>query len=1091
MKRIYVLFAVLLCSTVTVFAQTPLRGKITDARNGSAITGASVQIRGTDQGTTTAADGSFSLDIKNQATLLISSIGFKSKTITASPGDNLNIILEAEASSLSEVVVTALGILREKNTLPYAAQQVKGDEVSKSRNSNFIDGLSGKVSGVQITQNNGLGSSRNVIIRGFKSLSGNNQALFVVDGTPIDNSNTNTFYQNAGGGGYDYGNAAADINPDDIESVNILRGAAATALYGSRAANGVILITTKKASKGLGITLNIGSSFGAIDKKTFPKYQHEYGAGYGPLNAYGSPDGNFFYFDVDGDGTKDLVTPTTEDATWGAKFDPNLSVFQWNAFDKTSPFYKKATPWMAGANDPYTFFEHAFSYNIGLNLSGGNDKVGFKLGYNRNEDKGILPNSRIKKDLLNFGSTYEITEKLIAGAAINFSKTNGLGRYGTGYDPKNPMNSFRQWWQMNLDVKELKDAYFRTRQNTTWNWSDPRTEDGLTPIYWNNPYWDRYENYQNDTRSRYFGNINLTYDIASWLSATGRVSLDSYDEIHEERNAIGSIASFLAGDPSPRTSFPSGYSRLNRGFREYNWDAMLNFDQNLSTDLNLKALIGGNIRQTNINSILAVTNGGLVVPRLYSLSNSVSSINAPVENETKIQVDGLFAGATFTYKEMLILDGTIRRDHSSTLPKSNSKYYYPSVSVGFVPTKIPSLSALSWLSYAKIRANYAEVGNSAPALSIKDVYNKPTPFGGATLFGVPATKNNSKLKPERTESYEIGLEANFVKNRIGLDVSYYKSNSVDQILPVAVSTATGYDYEFVNAGEIENHGVEATLNLTPIKTSNFQWDVKLNWSKNISEVKSLFGPDSTSVLQLGTFQGGVSINAVPGEPYGQIRGSNFIYTNGQRTVKANGYYDVTPLSNGVIGNAYPDWIGGVQNTFRYKNISLGFLIDVRQGGEIFSLDLYYGLATGLYPETAGLNDLGNPVRNKLADGGGIILPGVTADGKANTKRVDISQLFGAYGYYRNPAAAFVYDASFVKLRELTLTYSLPKSVLNSIGGYFKGVDFTVFGRNLFILHKNLPYSDPEDLLSSGNIQGYQSGAYPTTRVVGANLKFTF
>ncbi len=1091
MKKFYVLFTVLLCSTANLFAQNILRGKVTDNRNGTPISGASVQVRGTNEGTTTAADGSFSLSVKDQVTLVISSIGFQTKTLSASPGANINIALDAEAGSLSEVVVTALGIRREKNTLPYAAQQISGEEVSRTRSGNFIGGLSGKVSGVQVTQNNGLGASTNVIIRGFKSLSGNNQALFVVDGVPIDNSNTNTFYQNAGGGGYDYGNAAADINPDDIESVNVLRGAAATALYGSRAANGVILITTKRATRGLGITVNMGASFGAIDKKTFPKYQREYGGGYGPLNAYGSPDGNFFYFDVDGDGTRDLVTPTTEDATWGARFDPNLLVFQWNAFDRSSPFYQKATPWVAAASDPYTFLEHAFSYNVGVNLSGGNDQVGFKLGYTRNEDRGILPNSLIKKDVLNFGSTYNITDKLTAGASINFSKTNGLGRYGTGYDPKNPMNSFRQWWQMNVDIKELKDAYFRTRENMTWNWSNPRTADGLTPIYWNNPYWDRYENYQNDSRSRYFGNINLNYAITSWLSATGRVSLDSYDEIHEERNAIGSIASFLAGDPSPRTSFPSGYSRLNRGFREYNWDAMLNFDKDVSEALNIKALLGGNVRQTNVNSILAVTNGGLVVPRLYSLSNSVNAINAPIENETEIQVDGLFAGATLTFNKMLILEGTIRRDHSSTLPESNSKYYYPSVSAGFVITEMKSLSSLPWLSYAKLRANYAEVGNSAPALSIKDVFNKPTPFGGATLFGVPGTKNNSRLKPERTESYEVGLEANFAKNRIGLDVSYYKSNSVDQILPVAVSTATGYDYEFVNAGEIQNHGVEATLNLTPVKTSDFQWDIKFNWSKNISEVKSLFGPDSTSVLQLGTFQGGVSINAVPGEPYGQIRGTNFVYTNGQRTVRANGYYDVTPLSNSVIGNAYPDWIGGVQNTFRYKNISLGFLIDVRHGGDIFSLDMYYGLATGLYPETAGLNDLGNPVRNTIADGGGIILPGVTADGKENTKRVDISQLFGAYGYYRNPAAAFVYDASFIKLRELTLTYSLPASLIKSLGGYFKGMDFSVFGRNLFIIDKNLPYSDPEDLLSSGNIQGYQSGAYPTTRIIGANLKFTF
>lgn len=1088
MKKIFLLLITLICS-VLGFVQAQVQGKVTDSK-GAPVPGASINVRGTNQGTTTSSDGSFTLDATGPLNVTVTNVGFLPKTITLNPGQVSAISLETDPRSLSEVVVTALGIRRNRNTLPYAAQQVSGDDVSRARSANFMNQLSGKVSGVQVTQNNSLGSSTNVVIRGFKSLSGNNQALFVVDGTPVDNSNTNTYYQGVGGGGYDYGNSAADINPDDIESINVLKGAAATALYGSRAANGVILITTKRGARGVGVVINVGASFGSVDKETLPRYQHSYGGGYGSLNGYGDPSGNFFYFDVNGDGVDDLVTPTTEDASWGAKFDPNLLVYQWDAFDKSSPNYHKARPWVAGANDPNSFFEKAFSYNTSVLISGGGDNASFKLGYNRNEDRGILPNSKIKKDVLNFGASYKIIENLTASASVNFSKNVGLGRYGTGYDPKNPMNSFRQWWQMNVDMNELKDAYFRTKRNITWNWSDPYSLEESPPIYWNNPYWDRYENYENDNRYRYFGNIGLTYTIIKGLTATGRLSLDTYDELHEERNAIGSVASFLAGDISPRTSFPSGYSRLNRAFREYNWDGLLNFDRDLTSDLNFRALVGGNIRQTRVSSVLAVTNGGLAAPRLYSLSNSINPINAPAEVENEIQVNGIFAGVTFTWKQMLILDGTFRRDYSSTLPENNAKFNYPSISGGFVFTRMQALQNIPWLSYGKLRANYAEVGNSAPALSIKDVYNKPTPFGEATLFAVPPTKNNANLKPEKTKSWEVGLEMNFLKNRIGFDVSYYKARSVDQILPVAVSTSTGFDYEFVNAGVIENHGVEATLNITPFKTSNFQWDLRLNWTQNKSNVESLFGPDSTAVLQLGTFQGGVSINAVPGQPYGQIRGSNFVYLNGQKLVKANGFYQNTPTSNEVIGNAYPDWLGGISNTIRYKNISLSFLIDVRKGGEVFSLDQYYGLATGLYEETAGTNDLGNPVRNSIADGGGIILQGVTADGKENTNRVDISDLFGAYGYYRNPAAAFVYDASYVKLRELTLSTTLPATLLQKLK-YVKGIEFGIFGRNLWIIHKNLPYSDPEDLLSSGNIQGYQSGAYPSTRVIGANLKFTF
>ena len=1105
MRKTSLLLAVLLLHALLALSQSrTITGQVKDEK-GNPVPFASIRLKGHGSGVMADANGAFSINVPTGATLLISAAGFDSmETLPDNASNTLSISLKGQGI-LSEVVVTALGIRRSKNTLPYAAQQVLGDEVSKTRGNNFMDGLSGKVAGMQVTQNNALGSSTNVIIRGYKSLTGNNQALFVVDGTPIDNSNNNTGYQTSGGGGFDYGTSAADINPDDIESINVLKGAAATALYGSRASNGVVLITTKKGRKGLGITINSGVSIGQIDKSTFPKYQHEYGAGYGNYFAYGSPDGNFFYFDVNGDGTPDLVTPTTEDASWGAKFDPNLMVYQWNAFDKTSQYYHKATPWVAAKNDPDQFFEKPVSLSNSILIDGGDDKITFKLGYTRNNDKGILPNSQINKDMVNFGSMYKISDQLMASASVNYSQIRGLGRYGTGYDPKNSMNSFRQWWEMNNDILELKDAYSRTGQNITWNWSDPTKDDGLKPIYWNNPYWDRYENFENDNRSRIFGNINLTYKITDWLSATGRVSLDHYSEMHEERNAVGSIPSFLASDPSPRTAPASGYSRFNRTFNEYNWDALLNFDKNVTNDLNVKALIGGNIRQTSINSILAGTNGGLVVPKLYSLSNSVNPINAPVENATQIQVNGAFAGATLTWREMLILDGTIRRDHSSTLPDNNSSYYYPSVSGGFVFSKL--LPELRWLSYGKLRANYAEVGNSAPALSLSDVYDKPTPFGTATLFAVPRTKNNANLKPERTKSFEIGTEINFLKNRIGLDATYYSSESVDQILPVAVSTATGYDYEFVNAGIIKNHGIELSLNAVPVKTTDFEWTINVNWTKNISKVVSLFGPDSSSVLQLNTYplQSGVSINAVPGQPYGQIRGQNFVYYsykdgNGNtvktndRIVKANGYYQISAGANEVIGNAYPDWIGGISNTFRYKSLSLGFLIDVRQGGDVFSLDQYYGLATGLYPETAGLNDLGNPVRNLVANGGGVVLKGVMADGKPNTTRVDGSvngtTYFGLFGYVKNPPATFVYDASYVKLREATITYSVPASVLSKTH-YIKGIDVSLFGRNLWIIHKNLPYSDPEDLLSSGNVQGYQSGAYPTTRTIGVNVKLKF
>jgi len=1057
-----------------IYSQTKnISGRIVDEAS-LPVKGASVKIKGTDKGVIANENGAFQLTgIAESAILTVTAIGFQQTDIAVAGKTDFTITMVKAPQALTEVVVTALGIRRSRNELSYASQQLSGEEVSKTRTSNFATGLSGKIAGLDIKQNNTLGGSTNIVIRGYKSLTGNNQVLFVIDGVPVDNSNTNTTNQRTGRNGYDYGNAAADINPDDIESYNVLKGAAATALYGSRAANGAIIITTKKGRKGLGITINTGLSFGSIDKTTFAKYQKSYGAGYGSLNGYGSPDGNFFYFDVNGDGVDDLVTPTTEDASWGAKFDPSLSVYQWNAFDVTSPFYGKATPWQAAANDPVSFFVHPFATNNSVVIDGGSDKGTFKLGYTRSDEKGILPNSRINKDMINFGSTYDITDKLTVSGNINFTNIRGLGRYGTGYDSKNLATNFREWWQTNVDINEQKEAYFRTNKNVTWNWADPTSPDGLVPIYWDNPYWTRYQNFETDTRSRYFGNVSATYKLAKWLDILGRISLDSYTELQEERIAIGSVD-------------VSQYSRFDRTFREFNYDLLANINAPISNDISFKAAAGINIRRNYISSVAASTNGGLSVPDIYSLSNTKNAIVAPFEDVANLGVDGIFASTSFGYKNYLFLDLTGRRDKSSSLPEENNAFFYPSASLGLVFSKL--IPDATWLSYGKVRVNYAEVGNSAPARSLIDYYTINSSFNGASLTSASVVKNNPDLKPERTRSYEAGLEMAFLKNRLGFDVTYYQGRSLNQIVPAPVSRATGYSAKYINAGEIKNEGVEVSLNGTPVKTAALSWTINVNWSMNRNKVIDLGGEIDN--LQLGSFQGGVTLNAALNEPYGTIRGSNFVYKDGQKVVKANGYYQVSATSNEVIGNVNPDWIGGVNNTIRYKDLALGFLIDVRHGGDVFSLDNYYGLATGLYPETAGNNDLGNPVRNSIATGGGVIFPGVTADGKANTKRVDISSLFGAYGYYRNPAAAFVYDASFVKLREVTLTYSLPHR-LTDRWGPVKGIDLSFVGRNLWIIDKNLPYADPEEGISSGNLQGYQVGAYPSVRNFGFNLKVRF
>lgn len=1068
MKKLLLVMALVTTACSSLLAQSRVvTGKVTASEDGTALPGVSVSLKGTSRGVTTTADGSYKISIDNGAALQFSFVGYKPQTISVGSQSTINVVLVADAAELSEVVVTALGLTRTKNSLPYAAQQVKGDELTRVRTGNAFSALSGRVAGLQITQGNAIGGSTNVVIRGNKSLTGNNQALFVVDGVPVDNTNKNTANQQTGRGGYDYGNAAADINPDDIESMTVLKGAAATALYGSRASNGVIMITSKKAKKGLGLTVNAGLTVGTIDKSTFATYQNQYGAGYSdPYQKDG-----FLYFDANGDGTKDLVINTAEDASYGTKFNPALMVYQWDSFDPAGPNYLKAKPYTAALNTPAKFYETAISNNVNVQLDGATDQGTFKLGYTRNDERGTLPNSNVSKNIMNLAGSYNISKKVTASAAANFSVIEGKGRYGSGYSGLNVNQNFRQWYQTNVDILDQKEAYFRNQQNVTWNWSDPSSAAGLKPIYTDNYYWTRYQNYQNDTRSRLFGNAMVNYKAADFLNFMGRVTVDTYNEFQEERIAVGS-----QGVPA--------YSRFDRTFQELNYDLMGNFDKEILTGLNLKALAGLNLRKSYIRSISAATNGGLIVPGLYSIANSRGTVSAPTENYNPREVFGVFGGLTFTYKDFLTLDGTIRQDKSSTLPVANNAYLYYAGSASWLFSH--HIEDLPWLTSGKLRMNYATVGNDAPWGSIKNVYDKPDPFGSTILFSAPSTQNNPFLKPEQTQSKEIGLEMAFLQNRLGFDFTYYHTNTLDQILPASVSSATGFSSTYVNAGNIENKGFEVSLYASPIKTADFSWNVNVNWTKNSSLVLSLYN-DSKN-LQLATFQGGVSLNASVGQPYGILQGKTWKYVNGQKLVKSNGRYDVTATTTNNIGNVNPDWIGGINNSFKYKNVTLNFLIDMKRGGSVFSLDQYYGQATGVYPESVVVNDKGNPSRSPVAEGGGVIMPGVLADGSVNTIRVEND--YGTFGYAQNPAAAFVYDASYIKLREANIVYSLPSSIVRKLGGV-KGVDLSVFGRNLWIIQKYVPYADPEENLSSGNLQGNQSGAYPTTRSIGFNIKLLF
>jgi TonB-linked SusC/RagA family outer membrane protein len=1086
MRKITLLLVLLLLVAAGgAFAQSrAITGRVTSSQDGLGIPGVTIQIKGTTIGAITDIDGNYAINVlPEHRTLVFSYVSMKTLEVAIGNQTSLNIVMEPGVFQIDEVVVTALGISREKKSLGYATQEVGGDELNTVKRDNFINSLSGRAAGVQVRSSNNMGGSSNVVIRGNSSLTQNNQALFIVDGIPINNDNTNNAGQISGRSGFDYGNAAADINPNDIESMNILKGAAATALYGARAANGVIIITTKKGKKQIGgkkaFGVNVNSSIttGSIDKSTFPKYQLEYGAGYGPYYGDDPYAGFEYVWDVDGDGVIDYTVPTYEDASMGQKFDPSFSLFQWDSYDPASPNYHKKTPWTAAANGPDYFFETPMTLSNSVDVNGGSESGTFRLSYTNFDQKGILPNSSLKRNNILFSGSYDVVKDLTVTASANYVNTKGLGRNYTGYSD-NTMSSFRQWMQTNVDYKMQEELYDKTGRNITWN---PNSPFDPAPAYWDNPYFQRFENYETDERNRIIGFLQADWKITSHLSLMGRAAIDTYDEIQEERKATGSASGeFGVGRPD----VTSGYSRFNRFFMETNMDLMLRYYNQLDENFNLNALVGTNIRRTKIDQVFASTDGGLIVPGLYSLSNSVNPMRNPEERLTEVGVNGVFANASLGYKNYLFVDATVRRDQSSTLPEDNNAYFYPSISASWLFSN--NLES-DWLQLGKLRVGYAQVGNDAPWGSIKDTYAQNTTFSGTALFSLPSTKNNDALKPENTSSLEAGLELITLNKRLGFDLSVYKNNTINQIMPVAISSATGYSSKFVNAGEVQNQGVEVMVFGTPMLSKDFRWDVVLNWAKNNNEVVSL--ADGIDNLQLAALQGGVSINARVGEPYGAIQGTDYVYTNGEKTVGANGYYLRTTTSDKILGNINPDWNLGLNNKFSYKNWSGSFLIDWQKGGSVFSLDMWYGMATGLYAETSFINDLGNPVRNPISDGGGLILEGVFADGTPNTKRVEGGD-YRVFGYSRNPNMAFVYDASYIKLREVVLSYSLPGNLIAK-SAWIQGATFSLVGSNLWILHKNLPHADPESSQSSGNVQGWQSGVMPTTRNIGFSVNLQF
>ena len=1073
MRKLTLILTFLLFAGLTASAQMQISGTVTNAETGEPIPGVSIVVQSqTTIGTTTDMDGSYSFEVPSDAeTLVYSFVGMQTKEVPINGRSTIDVEMQPEVEEMEEVVVTALGVTRERKSLGYSVSDMSGEELAQSKQDNPLNSLSGKVAGLDVKQSNTMGGSVNMVIRGYTSLTGNNQPLFVVDGVPIDNSNVNTEDQKTGGAGYDYGNAAADINPEDIKDISILKGAAATALYGSRAARGVVLITTKSGEgteKGeIGVTVNSSYTVSTANDKTYPNHQYKYGAGY--------VGGSFLNADIDGDGEDEKVVKTMDDASFGSKFDPSMEVYHWDALYPSEDNYLETRPWKAPEHGIDYFFRPGPRVENNISFSGANEEGSFRLSYTNQAQKGIIPNSNTQKNNVSFKGSYNFTDELSVNASANYVNNRTTGRYGTGYDGRNIMQAFGQWFQTNVDFKRLEDYESNAGVQKTWNLrgpTNPTAEGALKPMYFNNPYWVRNEMWENDGRDRIYGKVELNYEFTDWLSIMGRAGMDHYNWFRNERVAEGSLET-------------SEFMKRTTNYTETNTELLLRFDQDFG-NLSVNGMLGGNILRRTNEQLNANTVGGLIVPDLYTVSNSYSPVNT---NETLIErgKNSLYGNISLGYNDFIYLEASGRNDWSSTLPDDHNSYFYPSVSTSLV---FSELINSDFISFGKLRLNYAEVGNDAPAYSLVSTFSQPANWRDLPLFSVNSQKQNPDLKPENTVSYETGLEMSFLENRVGFDVALYNSSTFNQIMPVDVTDASGVDEKYINAGELRNRGIELSLTGAPVETENFTWRLNINWTKNQNTVVDL-AEGIKNYLLFSAW--GLSVNATEGEPFGAIRGKDFIYKDGKRVVYdddagfAAGRFKETEEDK-VIGNIQPDWKAGLSTTLSYKNWTFNVLFDIQEGGDIYSVNNKYGMATGVYAETVGENDRGGQIRDPLSEDGGYRFPNtVYEDGTTNETYIPTQDFLGAWYYGYIPEAYNVYDASYVKLREASLTYNLPQEVVDRTP--FTRLRVSVIGNNLAILSKNTPHFDPEAILSSGRFQGIEHGAYPSTRTWGVNLTF--
>ncbi len=1049
LKGILALFVMLFVQLT--FAQDKTASGVVTDQAGLPIPGVNVLVKGTKNGTQTDFDGKFKAADAVGKTLLFSYQGMDKVESLGATG--MKVKMKDASTQLEGVVVTALGIRRDKKSLGYASQELKGNSLTEAREANLANALSGKIAGVQVTNSSGaVGASSRVVLRGNSSLTGNNEALFVVDGIPFDNSSSadrgydNTSNGAAGSsGGRDLPNGIASINPDDIESINVLKGPNAAALYGLRAGNGVIIITTKSGKKGKNQSVSFNSNITFNNPLVLPSFQNSYGQG--------STSDYFEFVDGAGGGTNDGV-----DESWGPALDRGLSFVQWDSFKVGGA----PLPWISRPNNIKEFYETGVSVSNSLSLSTGNEDANVRLSVGNNDEKGMMPFTDFKKFNVSLNGNMKLGEKLTGGANVMFfnDKSNNLPT--AGYNNENAAQQFI-WSARNVDYASLKD----------WRnlpLADAGSPAAGTPINWNtnfqnNPYWVLETNRNTYNRDRLTGSVFFGYQFLKNLSATGKVSLDHFSTLSTGRKAIGtnSVLNGSYGENSLRQS-------------EINSELILKYVPQISKDFNLTLNVGANqMRNTRTQNWGSAS--ALELPNFYSLANIKTGATPIVGNNLReLRIGSVFGFGQISYKEYVYIDFSGRNDWASVFAKENNSFFYPSISGSLVLSEIFNTKS-SKVNYIKLRGGWSKVGSigALEPYSINTVYALQN-NGWGNQASTPVNQFNPNIKPENVVGKEIGLDVNAFNNRLRFSGTYYTKNSNDLIAAIQISPASGFLSSTENVAELENKGIELQLGITAIKTKDFSFDVDLNFAKNENKVIDL-GPLDTYVLG---GQWGITVEARKGEALGSLVGRGFEKDPNGNIIYVNGLPQIETTKK-ILGNITPDWTGGANFTIKYKDFDFNTLIDAKIGGDVHSMSYAWGRYAGTLEETligreTGL--VGNGVKSNGA--GGFVANDVVVGGKE----------FNQASYGNTIEESAIFDATYVKLRQMSLGYTLPNKWLK--GSAIDNIKFSIVSRNLAILFKKAPHIDPETGFSSANgEQGQEFGQIPSARSIGFNLNVKF